>query len=358
MHPLKSSTITPGWTKSFLWLALAVVCFQTAYCAFIRFPVMGLLIFGYSFGLVKLANQSSVRRAFYFGLATGFLCAAPQLFFFWKIFSMAAVVLWLVFAFWIGLFAAIVCGCIRRWGNAAAMWLIPFIWTGLEYFRSELYYLKFSWLNIGYVFPNFQVAPFLSFGMYGVGFLVFASAAVLSGMKPFKRPLVDCFVTGLLVLTAAAIFLHYGAGARFGRPATPLSIAGIQMEFPPPSILPKALDKVLKKNLDTQIFVLSEYTLDGGVSDSLKKWCKEHSRFLVVGGKDFVTNDIYYNTAFVVGTNGEVIFKQAKSVPIQFFHDGLPAPKQQVWDSPWGKIGICICYDVSNLRQSRRLEIA
>ena len=271
---------------------------------------------------------------------------------------MAAVVLWLVFAFWIGLFAAIVCGCIRRWGNAAAMWLIPFIWTGLEYFRSELYYLKFSWLNIGYVFPNFQVAPFLSFGMYGVGFLVFASAAVLSGMKPFKRPLVDCFVTGLLVLTAAAIFLHYGADARFGRPATPLSIAGIQMEFPPPSILPKALDKVLKKNLDTQIFVLSEYTLDGGVSDSLKKWCKEHSRFLVVGGKDFVTNDIYYNTAFVVGTNGEVIFKQAKSVPIQFFHDGLPAPKQQVWDSPWGKIGICICYDVSNLRQSRRLEIA
>ena len=130
------------------------------------------------------------------------------------------------------------------------------------------------------------------------------------------------------------------------------------MEFPPASILPKALDKALKKNPDTQIFVLSEYTLDGGVSDSLKEWCQEHSRFLVVGGKDFVTNDIYYNTAFVVGTNGEVIFKQAKSVPIQFFHDGLPAPQQKVWDSPWGKIGICICYDVSNLRQSRRLEIA
>jgi apolipoprotein N-acyltransferase len=37
-------------------------------------------------------------------------------------------------------------------------------------------------------------------------------------------------------------------------------------------------------------------------------------------------------------------------VPIQFFKDGLPAPEQKVWDSPWGKIGICICYDLSYTR--------
>jgi apolipoprotein N-acyltransferase len=44
------------------------------------------------------------------------------------------------------------------------------------------------------------------------------------------------------------------------------------------------------------------------------------------------------------------VFKQVKSVPIQFFKDGLPAPEQKVWDSPWGKIGICICYDLSYTR--------
>ena len=70
------------------------------------------------------------------------------------------------------------------------------------------------------------------------------------------------------------------------RPIPPLSIAGIQMEFPSPGVLPKALDKALAKNPDAQIFVLSEYTLDGPVPDSLKNWCREHSRFLVVGGKD------------------------------------------------------------------------
>lgn len=230
------------------------------------------------------------------------------------------------------------------------MWLTPFIWTGLEYFRSELYYLKFSWLNIGYVLPNFRIAPYLCFGMYGVGFLVFAVATAGSGRRPFNRPLLDWCVGCLLLLTVAAFFLQFVTGARFERHNSPLFIAGIQMEFPPAGILPKALDKTLKKNPDARIFVLSEYTLDGAVPDSLTKWCRDHSRFLIVGGKDFVTNDVYYNTAFVIGTNGEVVFKQAKCVPIQYFHDGLPAPTQNLWGSPWGKIGICICYDLSYTR--------
>jgi apolipoprotein N-acyltransferase len=136
---------------------------------------------------------------------------------------------------------------------------------------------------------------------------------------------------------------------------TPLSIAGIQMESPSPGALPKALDKALAQNPDARIFVLSEYTLDGPVPDSLKQWCREHSRFLVVGGKDPVEINDYYNTAFVVGTNGEIVFHQAKSVPIQFFKDGRPAPGQEVWNSPWGKIGICICYDLSYTRVIDRL---
>jgi apolipoprotein N-acyltransferase len=127
------------------------------------------------------------------------------------------------------------------------------------------------------------------------------------------------------------------------------------MEFPSPSVLPRALNKALGKNPDAQIFVLSEYTLDGPVPDSLKNWCREHERFLVVGGKDPAGTNDYYNTAFVVGTNGEIVFHQAKSVPIQFFKDGLPAPKQEVWNSPWGKIGICICYDLSYTRVTDRL---
>jgi apolipoprotein N-acyltransferase len=49
------------------------------------------------------------------------------------------------------------------------------------------------------------------------------------------------------------------------------------------------------------------------------------------------------------------LFRQVKAVPIQFFKDGLPAPEQKLWASPWGKIGICICYDLSYTRVTDRL---
>jgi apolipoprotein N-acyltransferase len=342
-----------GWKKSFLWLVLAVACFHAAYSS-IKVPALGLFIFGYAYFLVRLTHQPTVRRGFYFGLATGFLCAAPQLFFFWKIFGPAAIVLWLVFAFWIGLFTAISCGCILRWGTVKAAWLTPFIWTGLEYFRSELYYFKFSWLNIGYALP----AEFNFIGMYGVGICVFFAAVAISYWRQptLKVSMLRVLpLLGLLLMVLALLLPVFAKSITKFQGLKSLSIAGVQLEFPPKSLLPHFLDRALAKNTNAPIFVLSEYTLDGPVPDSLKNWCREHSRYLVVGGEDPVGANNYYNTAFVIGTNGEVLFKQAKNVPIQFFKDGLPAPRQEVWNSPWGKIGFCICYDLSYTRVTDRL---
>ncbi|MGH7976813.1 MAG: nitrilase-related carbon-nitrogen hydrolase [Limisphaerales bacterium] len=350
MNIHNSSAKPPDWKKSFLWLALAVACFHAAYIS-IKFPALGLFIFGYAYFLIRLTGQPNVRRAFYFGLTAGFFCAAPQLFFFWNIFGPAAIVLWLVFAFWIGLFTAISCGCIRRWGKIKAAWLIPFIWTGIEYFRSELYYLKFSWLNIGYALQ----IPIL--GTYGSGFFVFGIFVVIYYWRLLKLTLIETLFISVILAIFLALLIGSEAASKMKEKEMggQISLVGVQMEFPPEGVLSKALDNALAKNPNAPIFVLSEYTLDGAVPDSLKNWCREHSRFLVVGGKDFVTNDVYYDTAFVVGTNGEIVFKQAKCVPIQFFKDGLPARKQEVWNSPWGKIGICICYDLSYTRVTDRL---
>jgi apolipoprotein N-acyltransferase len=331
-------------------MSLAALCFQASYVS-IHFRAAGFLIFGYAFFLVRITNQPTVRRAFYFGLATGFLCYAPQLFFFWRIFNLAAVVLWLILGAWVGLFAAICCGCLRGVLPDKIMWLIPIVWTGVEYFRSELYYLKFSWMNAGYALP-----PALNtMGMYGLDFLIFGLAAAFN------------FSKGLPLYRHCAILLVLGlAFALLKLPATPpatanlglensLSIVGVQMEFPNEKLVTKALTAALAKHTNASIFVLSECTLDGGVTDSIKNWCRDHGRYLIVGGKDVITNDTYFNTAFVVDTNGDVIFKQAKSVPVQFFQDGLPARKQAVWESPWGRIGICICYDLSYTRVTDNL---
>jgi apolipoprotein N-acyltransferase len=183
--------------------------------------------------------------------------------------------------------------------------------------------------------------------MYGTGFLVFLIVSVFCFRNFINKFRIGLFGAGLVSLVLLAwAFPFMAPPPREGS----LKLAGVQMEFPPEHVIPEILNLALVKNPDALVFVMSEYTLDGGVPESLKNWCREHSRFLVVGGKDVVTNDVYYDTAFVIGTNGEIVFKQAKSVPIQFFKDGLPAKKQEVWSSPWGKIGICICYDLSYTR--------
>jgi apolipoprotein N-acyltransferase len=194
--------------------------------------------------------------------------------------------------------------------------------------------------------------------MYGAGFLVFAGAAIVSRLPRIKRATRRWSFVLLIFVVLGALLIQINTGLRVSNaePVSMPSLVGVQMEFPPVSIIPKMLDQALAKNTNAPIFVLSEYTLDGPVPNSLKNWCRDNARFLVVGGEDVLDNEKNYtNTAFVVGTNGDIVFEQAKSVPVQCFKDGLPAPGQKVWNSPWGKIGICICYDLSYTRVTDEL---
>jgi predicted amidohydrolase len=207
---------------------------------------------------------------------------------------------------------------------------------------------------VGYVFPDWEISFQKLGGMYGLGFLIFAVTTFILGFSNIKRVLREWIIVGLISIVGLGFFTQLSAALQYKR-VVKIDLAGIQMEFPSSGVLTKALDKALAKNTNAAIFVMSEYTLDGGVPDSVKNWCRAHERFLVIGGKEFVTNDLYYNTAFVVGTNGNIVFQQAKSVPIQFFKDGLPATNQALWNSPWGRIGLCICYDLSYTRVTDEL---
>jgi apolipoprotein N-acyltransferase len=327
----------------------AILSFQLAYAS----VYLSWLIVVYLLCLFQLARAATGRKAFYLGLAVGLLNAALQLRFFWTIFGPSAIALWLVLAFWIGLFVVLARLCLVRFGPVWTIVLAPFLWTGLEYFRSELYFLRFSWLNIGYAFSWNLPMPCLGFlGMYGVGFAAMAFAAALSLLRSIRaRSAVLAGATAILAL----IFWQ-------GRDAKPaeaaggsIPVAGAQLEFSNDSIVLSTLNRLLHKSPEAQMLVLSEYTFYGPVPERIKLWCREHQRYLIVGGESPAPDSNYYNTAFVIGPAGEVVFQQAKAVPVQFFKDGLPAPEQKVWESPWGKIGICICYDLSYTRVTDRL---
>ena len=171
-----SKSLPLTWKAAVTLSVVAIAAFHLAY----GFHKAAFLILIYLYCLYALTRLSTDRRAFYIGLTIGMFVYAPQLYFFYTIFGVAAVALWLVLAFWLGLFLLLARRCRQQLGKTMTALLIPFLWTGLEYFRSELYYLRFSWLNVGYVFTDGQGLSLIQWlGVYGVGFVLMAFMAVV-----------------------------------------------------------------------------------------------------------------------------------------------------------------------------------
>ena len=340
----------PNLVGRVFWIVVAAAAFHAAYAS----ATLSFLIILYLFALLQLARGDGWRHAFYSGLAVGLLIAVARLEFFWRIFSGGAGALWLVYAFWIGLFVALARLCMVRFGPKWGWLLIPLVWAGIEYFRSELYYLRFSWLSAGYALVGaWWQGALKPVGVYGVGFLLMSLATGAAFLwRAAKVP------AGALLLIGAGGFCL--AGQLFEcSPASHVQaavrVAGVQMEFPSGNEVLLRLNDLLRARPDAELIVLSEYTFDGPVPVAVRDWCRKNRRYLVVGGKDPIPGGDFCNTAFVIGPDGKVAFRQVKVVPIQFFKDGRRAREQKLWNSPWGKIGICVCYDLSYTRVTDRL---
>ncbi len=203
----------------------AIAAFHLAY----HWQAMALMIVFYLLALASLLRLRTGRQAFYFGLFVGFGVYAPPLEFFWTIFGEAAIALWLVLAFWHGLFLVMARQCRVRFGWNAAVLLLPFLWTGIEYFRSEVYHLKFTWLSAGFAFADSTLySPFRWLGVYGVGFLMMT---LVSGMMlaQCRRMLLGCaFVSAI---AGILIFAPASDSAKADNERT-VRVAGVQIEFP------------------------------------------------------------------------------------------------------------------------------
>ena len=329
----------------------AVLSFHVAYLT--SWGLVAMLLF-FCF-LVALTRLDTARRAFNYGVGIGLACYTPHLSFFWNVFvsptngtveRIAGITgvgaLWMVLPIWLGVFLLLAAFVRRRFNGLVAMFLIPTLWLGVEYFRSELYPLKFSWMSIGYA-----LSPrYLAAGLYGIGAVLCLLGTVI--VFQWQRSWKQALGTAAFFL-AATFWLQMNAPVIQPQPPA-LQVAGIQLEFPNEGAVLTALNQVAAKHPQVPLIVLPEYTFDGPIPQRVRDWCREQGKWLVVGGKDPLGTTNYYNTAFVIGTNGAIVFQQAKCMPIQFFRDGLPAPQQRVWEAPWGTIGLCICYDLSYTR--------
>jgi acyl-[acyl-carrier-protein]-phospholipid O-acyltransferase / long-chain-fatty-acid--[acyl-carrier-protein] ligase len=333
-----------------LWLAvIAVGAFHLSFL----YPPCAAFIAVFLGCLFQLSRLATTRQAFYTGLSIGFAVYAPELGFFWKIFGASALGLWLILALWLALFLLLARTCRARFPVAITALLIPVVWLALEYFRSEVYYLRFSWLSAGYAFAHApQVYQVTHLGVYGVSWALMLIITVGSCLPHFWKA--GAGWAGLVLLLFLTRPADLTPGTQEKSPLA-LPVAGIQKELPGPMEAEAALNDLQAANPAATLLMLSEYTFDGPVPQRILKWCQDHQKYLIVGGKDLVSSRKFFDTAFVINPQGRIIFKQAKSVPIQFFDDGLPAVRLALWESSWGKMGICVCYDLSYRRVVDRL---
>src|SRR4029077_17134955 len=162
--------MNPRWlsTRASLFLgAVAVAAFEIA----AEFEAAAPLVIVYLACLFALARVKSTRWAFYLGLVIGWSIAALQLQFFVDVFGWAAVGLWAIFGIWIAFFVLLPRIVVGRWPQYGVLWL-PIVWLGLEYFRCELYFLRFAWLTPGFLLSHPCSLTLLSTGLYGFSFLV------------------------------------------------------------------------------------------------------------------------------------------------------------------------------------------
>ncbi|HZK82708.1 MAG TPA: nitrilase-related carbon-nitrogen hydrolase [Humisphaera sp.] len=290
-----------------------------------------------------LARLRSPRLAFYGGMGAGMAMYVPHLLFFRSVFGAAAFPLWLIAGLPIGIFLLIVHLTYRRLGMGWALFLTPVVWTGIEYFRSEVWYLRFAWLLPGQASAFLPGVRMMAIGVYGLGFVYAVAATFVISRGVMSRAI------GVIATIILAALMYFPQ-----RPASPtdapLHVAGMQLEFPDAYTLPSAIERLALAHPDAQILVLSEYTFQGEPPPAVREMVRKHHRYLIVGGTRILHDGSFYNTAFVIGPDGHEVFSQDKSVPVQFVTDGIPASARHVWSSPWGKIGIAVCYDLSYAR--------
>lgn len=298
-------------------------------------------------------------------IATGTII--PSLWFFWGMMGTRAIPLWLLMIAWQVVPAVVTSWFIQR--DERWEWALPFIWTVGLLLRGELNPLRFEMAS-----PIDAMVGSSSSLLHAGGFtyLLLTLLFLVSVNQIVKHPDKECpphdrhcfsvlagswgmLVAGVLLILIAATPPPtvkpgpYVVGLQGTNLEPILCPDGKTFRCQPVKNLVKALDYGLAKYPEAEVMVLPEYSVEGYPPREILDWAYVNQRWVILGGRHGE-----YNAAFIVSPNTHTSW-QAKVQPLPGFPDGKPAEIQSVWPSPWGPIGICICYDLTLERVVSRL---
>ncbi|HIK12025.1 MAG TPA: hypothetical protein IGS52_17495 [Oscillatoriaceae cyanobacterium M33_DOE_052] len=349
-----SSSVPQPWDKvlraisPLVGAVLFAACFPPYNCwplAFIAFvPLL----------LATLSAKNSLQaRAI--GLIFGSIFYTFTLRWLWQIFPWFCLLLWAVLALFPALFTWTIYLAKKRWGTAAALIAAPCFWVGIEYFRSELWWLKFAWLTPGFSqaanLPLLQTASLI--GVYGISALILIINSSCCWLILKYRHKTPSHPWKPALISLACLMTLYLWGATQLQQITPgkIPVGAIQTETSSLAENTQLSQQIPGK---PQLIVWPEYSLfefideDTETFQKLSQLAAQLNTHLIVSAKEKVPEhpDKFYNTALLLAPNGKKIGSYYKNNPVQYFDDGTPGKKFPVFPTEIGKIGIAICYDM------------
>jgi apolipoprotein N-acyltransferase len=235
---------------------------------------------------------------------------------------------------------------------------LPVLWVGIEYFRSECWYFKFAWFGLGYsqtpYLPTLQWA--MVSGCYSLSLLIAVANALLARAvsgRHLRVAAAACVVAVASVALGEAMRLI--AHERQHRAASDYGASSVALVQDESSDLDRMLELSTASLADRPgLIVWPEYAV---MDDPLTDWeqrqkiadlARDSRAHVVVGCKRYVDaqHRRFHNAAVVFGPEGQVFGEYHKANPVQFFDDGIPGRSFPTFETPFGELGIAICYDM------------
>lgn len=301
--------------------------------------------------LLGTLEFATVRKSMLLGLGIGVVFFGISLRWLGTMFGAAAITLWVLSA----LFPMIACGLytwLRPRLPRMPIWLLfPILWTGTEYFRSELMLPSFTWMGLGYSLVNspLLVWPARFIGCYGVTFLICMLGAGLFWMLNHIH---DCYIPAALLLV---MWWPLSVHVPRHEPRSGVSIRLVQA-------LSEDDDDLLRlsrEKSDSQFHPdLILWPEDSFVSDphkTPKLWPKlaalpvETNSWFLFGARDDAVNDDvngFRKAAYLLNPRGELVGKHFKNHLVPLFREGVAGREAHAVETPFGKVGIGICFDL------------
>jgi apolipoprotein N-acyltransferase len=302
--------------------------------------------------LVASLRGAGARWSFYLGMLQGLTGFGLALRWLWLIFGPAALALFALMAMFTGFFCLAHHWLARPTHSAAVRALMAAtLWTAFEFFRSELFFLRFPWITPGTALGPTWLSPWV--GVYGATFVVVVAAAAIAHRAPRAW-------TGALLVIVAALGVFRPGPVPLPAPDEGISVTIVQNES---CSLPTYLSDTRTAGITRPgLIVWPEYALaydvrkDARDLATLTNLCRQLHAVLIVGTRtEFGPGPRdWHNTALTMDAQG-VVGEYYKARPVHFFDDGRPGVDLAPVQTAHGRIGTPICFDCDYTEVARRL---